>query len=222
MQYAVVIPGAGSSSRFKKDKLTFKINNQYLIHHTVSNFLDDNECKKIILLINKSKCDFYKNLYCLQNKILVIGVATTSRHETVRIGLQYCTKNEYVLIHDACRPYVTQNLIEIVKSKLNDGYDAVCPVIDIVDSVIDINNNQIQYLERNNIKRVQTPQGFKFSALMSAFGETQSSNEIFNDEFSLVLSKQPKLKHLLVQGETGNTKITFPEDVSVIDYDLND
>lgn len=222
MQYAVVIPGAGSSSRFKKDKLTFKINNQYLIHHTVSNFLDDNECKKIILLVNKSKYDFYKNLYCLQNKILVIGVATTSRHETVKIGLQYCTKNEYVLIHDACRPYVTQNLIEIVKSKLNDGYDAVCPVIDIVDSVIDINNNQIQYLERNNIKRVQTPQGFRFSAIMSAFGETQSSNEIFNDEFSLVLSKQPKLKHLLVQGEIGNTKITFPEDVNFIDYDLND
>lgn len=222
MQYAVIIPGAGSSSRFQKDKLTFKINNQYLIHHTVSNFLDDNECQKIILLVNKSKYDFYKNLYCLQNKILVIGVATSSRHETVKIGLQYCAKNEYVLIHDACRPYVTQNLIEIVKSKLKDGYDAVCPVVDIVDSVIDINNNQIQYLERNNIKRVQTPEGFKVSVLMNAFGDAQSSNEIFNDEFSLVLSGQAKIKHLLVPGEVGNTKITVPEDVSVIDYDLND
>lgn len=220
MQYTAIIVAAGSSRRFKQDKLTFKINGEYLINHTISNFSDDHDCTKIVLVINENKYQFYKNLFHLNHKILVVKVNTISRSESVQKGLEYCNKSEFVLVHDGCRPYVTIDLIEKVKQGLIDGYDVVCPIIDITDSVIKVDGN-IEYLNRDNIKRVQTPQGFRTTVLLDAFNKTNSS-QTFNDEFSLVLNYNDKIKHLLVLGEISNTKITVPEDVNIVNYDSND
>lgn len=214
-KYAVIIPAAGNSNRFKKNKLTLKINNDYVINHTIYPFVEDQHCEKIVIVTNTKNFQFLKDLYKLVNKILVVKIDSLSRSESVKFGLSYVAKSEYILIHDACRPYVTLGLITKINTELNNGYEAVIPTIPVADSLIDISN--LTYLNRDNVRRVQTPQGFKANLLIDAFNNKNLTN--FNDEFSLVLHNNSSVKYLLVDGQITNKKITWSEDINIIDYD---
>ena len=216
MKYHAIIPAAGKSSRFKKDKLNIKLNNELLIKHTVYNFQVDKDCEKIILVVASNKFDYYKNLFRLSNKLVVV-LGGSSRGESVKKGLQYCLKSKYVLIHDGARPYVTDTLINNVKENLIDN-QIVIPVIDEVDSIIDVSGNEIQYVNRNNFKRIQTPQGFETNTLVRVYEENVDVDK-FNDEASMILSTIKNVKYTLIQGEYKNIKITTEQDVSEIEYD---
>lgn len=221
MEYVTIIPAAGSSIRFKKDKLKTKINGDSILNFSIDVFIEDADCKKIILVVKKDQFDYYKSLYRLVNKIVVFGVNTMSRSETVYQGLNQLLKHEYVMIHDACRPYLTAKLVNEIKNEIDsNNYDAVIPVIPIVDSVIQQNNNEIIYPPRETLKRVQTPQCFKVQILKNSF-EANTNNELFNDEFSLVLKNNPLIKYKLINGELRNKKITYPDDINEIDFDNN-
>lgn len=219
MRYTALIPAAGHSVRFKKNKLTFKINGEYLINHSLYHFIEDGECEKIVLVVNKEQFDFFKFLYRLNSKILVISINSNSRSESVQFGLSYCKNSSYVLVHDACRPYLDSKLIEDIKNGLND-HDAVIPIIDVVDSVVVVEQDKLNYVDRNNIKRVQTPQGFRTNKLVAAYNAT-NQNDVFNDELSMLIHYDPNTKYKYVKGMIKNIKITFPEDVNDIDYDLH-
>lgn len=215
IKYAVIIPAAGNSNRFKKNKLTLKINNDYIINHTVYPFIEDQSCEKIVIVTNTKNYQFLKDLYKLVNKILVVKIDSLSRSESVKFGLSYVSKNEYVLIHDACRPYVNLELITRITTELSNGFEAVIPTIPVADSLIDI--KKLAYLNREDIRRVQTPQGFKTNLLINAFNNKNLST--FNDEFSLVLHNNSSIKYLLVEGQITNKKITWSEDINIIEYD---
>lgn len=216
IKYAAIIPAAGRSNRFKKNKLTLKINNDYVINHAIGSFLEDEYCEKIVIVTNSKNFEFLKNLYKLESKVLIIKIDSLSRSESVKFAINYVNKYRYILIHDACRPYLTLNLIKKITNELNNGYDAVIPIIPIADSLINVNN--LSYLNREEIKRVQTPQGFDATLLIEAFNKTFNLSD-FNDEFSLLLHNNNLIKYQLVLGEITNKKITWPENINIIDYD---
>lgn len=212
MKYTVVVPAAGSSVRFgNKNKLTIKINGEMLIKHTISVFSDDKECEKIILVVKENEFDFFKRLFCLDKKVIVVAKSTTTRSESVRFGLEYCKKCEYVMIHDACRPFLDSELISKIKDELF-SYDAVIPILKISDSILQIKPN-LEYLNRDNIFRVQTPQAFKQKILMQAIDKIEDQNS-FNDEFSQLLSINNSINYKLIEGSNKNIKVTYEDDLN--------
>ena len=73
-------------------------------------------------------------------------------------GLNACSKEtENVLIHDAARPYVSICLIENVIKNLKN-FEAVIPVLNCTDSLLQINSNSFNYLERE--RKCRTPNCF--------------------------------------------------------------
>lgn len=212
MKYTVIIPAAGNSVRFgNKNKLTIKINGEMLIKHTISIFNFDKECEKIILVVKENEFDFFKRLFCLDKKVIVVAKNTTTRSGSVRFGLEYCKKSEFVMIHDGCRPFLEYELIEQIKENLS-SYDVVIPILKISDSVLQINPN-LEYLNRDNIFRVQTPQAFKQSILIDAINKTKNI-ELFNDEFSQLLSVNNSINYKLIEGSSKNIKVTYEDDLN--------
>lgn len=212
MKYTVVVPSAGSSVRFgNKNKLTIKINGEMLIKHTISVFSDDKECEKIILVVKENEFVFFKRLFCLDKKVIVVAKSTTTRSESVRFGLEYCKKCEYVMIHDACRPFLDSELISKIKDELF-SYDAVIPILKISDSILQTKPN-LEYLNRDNIFRVQTPQAFKQKILMEAIDKIEDQNS-FNDEFSQLLSINNSINYKLIEGSNKNIKVTYEDDLN--------
>lgn len=93
-----------------------------------------------------------------------------------------------VLIHDACRPYLSSDLIDRLKNATFDrSYGAWIPVVPVIETLKKIENHQVmETVERAGVQRVQTPQIFEFNVIRSLVEKTRSLTDInFTDDASL-------------------------------------
>lgn len=201
MKYNVVIPAAGTGSRMNLgyNKLLFILNGKTIIEQSIKSFIEDKDCKLIILVCNELDESNFKNII-IDNKIIYVRGGAI-RQTSVNNGLQYVT-SDYVLIHDGARPYLTKKLLETIKSTLKD-YSCVIPVVKAKEATV-CNGD---YLD--DVYLVQTPQAFHTSILKKAMKQCKS---IYRDEGSLV-KKELDITLTLIEGEYQNIKITTIEDI---------
>lgn len=141
----------------------------------------------------------------------VIGGAT--RQESVRRGLEALAGDapDFVLIHDAARPLVTAALIGRVIAALEAGADAAIPLIAVADTLRKENaDGSWSAVPRDNIFRAQTPQGFRFAAILKAHREL-AAHDVTDD---MALAERAGLRIVRVAGEETNIKITTQDDMT--------
>jgi 2-C-methyl-D-erythritol 4-phosphate cytidylyltransferase len=99
----------------------------------------------------------------------VTGGAT--RSESVRNALAEVPEDaSVVLVHDAARPLVTEEVIERVVTALGNGWDGAVPALPVADTVKRVNGQAVaETLDREGLVSVQTPQAFVASVLRDAF-----------------------------------------------------
>lgn len=137
-----------------------------------------------------------------------------TRQESVRNGLEALASEaapERVLIHDGARPLASMGLIDRVIGAL-DGADGAVPALPLTDTVKRVDGDMIaETVDRNGLFRVQTPQGFAFQALLSAY-EHAADPSRFTDDASI--AEAAGLQVAVVAGEEQNIKITHDEDLA--------
>src|SRR5262249_46273233 len=84
----------------------------------------------------------------------------------------------YVLVHDAARAFAPPELIERVAAALREGHRAVIPVLDVVDTVkqVDESGHVVATLDRSLLRSVQTPQGFHRDVLVAGHSRPDVSD----------------------------------------------
>ena len=90
------------------------------------------------------------------------------RQESVAIALRKVPQDvTIVLVHDAARPLVPIKVAQDVVAAIRDGAKAVIPVLPLVDTIKRVNSQgiAIETVDRNQLRRVQTPQGFDRATL---------------------------------------------------------
>ncbi len=139
----------------------------------------------------------------------VTGGAT--RCQSVRAGIATLEDlaPDLILIHDAARPFVSKRVIEDVVDALKTN-EAAVPVLPIVDAVKAFDGQIGDDLPRGNMRRVQTPQGFRFQDVWPLY-QTLSPDADFADD--IALAKNAGLSIGTVDGDEKTFKITFPEDL---------
>ncbi|HET6470084.1 MAG TPA: bifunctional 2-C-methyl-D-erythritol 4-phosphate cytidylyltransferase/2-C-methyl-D-erythritol 2,4-cyclodiphosphate synthase [Geminicoccaceae bacterium] len=140
----------------------------------------------------------------------VTGGAT--RQESVRRGLESLVPlaPDTVLIHDAARPLVSAALIERVVAALH-GHDAVLPVRPVVDTLKRVADATVLgEVAREGVARAQTPQGFRFTAILEAHRALAGGS--FTDDAAVAAAAGIAVH--AVAGEEANLKITLPEDLA--------
>ena len=152
-----------------------------------------------------------------------------SRSETVLNTLQAVCENQqiadddWVLVHDAARPGLTNALLDHFLDTLE--HDAVggllaLPVADTLKQADSINRSE-KTIPRNGLWQAQTPQMFKCGVLKDALqgNNGAASRPAFTDEAEAIeaLGFSPKL----VQGELRNLKITYPQDLEMLEVFFN-
>lgn len=135
-----------------------------------------------------------------------------TRQESVRLGLEALAseKPARVLIHDAVRPFVSSVLIDRVAQALDEA-DAVAPVLPVTDTLRRQAGKSYDTVSRDNLFRAQTPQGFRFDAILEA--HRRFAKEPVTDD--LALAERAGLSIATVAGEEMNFKITTPEDFAL-------
>jgi 2-C-methyl-D-erythritol 4-phosphate cytidylyltransferase len=115
-----------------------------------------------------------------------------------------------VLIHDACRPYISDELAGQIKNSLYDrAYGAWVPVIPVMDTLKKVKDQQVvETVDRSLVHRVQTPQIFEFTLIRSLMDRIKDLKELnFTDDASLC--EYYGIPVGVFKGDVRNIKLTY-------------
>jgi 2-C-methyl-D-erythritol 4-phosphate cytidylyltransferase len=120
-----------------------------------------------------------------------------------------------VLVHDAARPLVVDEVIERVITALGDGWDGAVPVLPVSDTVKRVDGEAVaETLDREGLVTAQTPQAFVAPVLRDAFSTLQRTGTKSTDCASLVEAKGGRVR--AVAGDPRLLKVTTLADLELI------
>jgi 2-C-methyl-D-erythritol 4-phosphate cytidylyltransferase len=137
-----------------------------------------------------------------------------SRSESVRLALEDVPDDAaVVLVHDAARPLLPEEVIERVLAPLSDGWDGVVPAIALADTVKRVDGDRVvETLPRADLVAVQTPQAFLADVLRRAVAGDVSRA---TDCSSLVEAQGGRVK--IVEGDSRLLKVTDADDLALVE-----
>ena len=214
---AVIVAAAGQSSRFKDGnyKKPFAILNQKAVWlHSVERFLNRSDVKQVIIVIAAEDREDFCSRFGANLAVMGIDLVLGGEHrcDSIQNGLSKVDpKHEFVCVHDAARPCVTDEWIEsvVVEARASGAAILATPI----QSTIKRSRNGRtvdETVSRENLFLAQTPQVFRRDLLVSAYmkrGDFQPT-----DEAQLVERMGHKVS--LVIGSPLNIKITTTADMS--------
>jgi len=210
MNYSAIVVAAGKSSRYKSDKN--KLLEQFsdgttVLTKTLSLFRNDKDCKQIIVVVsNDTLQEACKNpngteLYCLGGD---------SRSESVYHGLM-AVNQPFVLVHDGARCYLNKEDLQQLKMQINENQGALL-VGNEVDTIKEVQDGfVVRTIDRDCLKRAQTPQGFPSEELLEAYHKAMRDNFVATDDCSII-ENYSDLKIKCVISKYKNEKITVVTD----------
>ncbi|HSP72605.1 MAG TPA: 2-C-methyl-D-erythritol 4-phosphate cytidylyltransferase [Gaiellaceae bacterium] len=138
-----------------------------------------------------------------------------ARADSVRAGLAEVPEDAaVVLVHDAARPLLSDEVIERVLQPLAEGFDGAVPGLPVADTVKRVKGGVVvETLDRTELVAVQTPQAFLAPALRSALASDDSSQA--TDCASSVEARGGRVK--VVEGDPRLLKITTPADLAQVE-----
>ncbi|KRE05952.1 2-C-methyl-D-erythritol 4-phosphate cytidylyltransferase [Bosea sp. Root381] len=139
-----------------------------------------------------------------------------TRQDSVRLGLEALAASGFdgvVLVHDAARPFASTALIEAAAGAVGPESIAAIPVLPVTDTIkrIDATGTIAETPPRDRLVSVQTPQTFRFGALLAAHRAALAAGQAgFTDDAALMeWAGHPVMTF---PGEPANLKLTYPED----------
>ena len=129
-----------------------------------------------------------------------------------------------LLLHDAARPFVSQEIIARVCEALKE-HEAVTVAIPSTDTVYEMVDGKVARIpQRSTIMRAQTPQAFRLELITEAYTKALGVDSLSaeacaachlpaTDDCGIVHEHMPEVPIYIVEGEEQNKKITFKEDI---------
>ena len=214
VKIAQILVAAGKGARFKGElpKQYTELSGKSVLRHTLNNLqLACQDVSQIVIVHAEGDDQIEKAIEGFAPEPqLVIGGATRSL--SVQAGMRALDSNppDIVFIHDAARPFVSARVVNAMIEKLQT-VQAVAPILPVVDAVKAYDDGKLgKDVERNNIRRIQTPQGFRYSDIWPAY-KNMSGDENFSDDIAVARAAGLSIKS--VDGDEKTFKITYPEDL---------
>lgn len=212
-KFSLILLLSGEGTRFgsEKPKQFHNLSGKRIYLHTLDAFYNLNIFDEIILVCLKNWLDVVKKETSNYKNIKLISGGKT-RQKSSYLGLMACKNPDFVLFHDAVRPFVTKktildNLDAVIK------YKAVDTCIKSTDTLVQVNSdNKIEKIpNRKTLLRGQTPQTFEYDLILEAHKKAiKTKNFTATDDCGLVINKT---KIHVVFGDENNIKITTKPDL---------
>lgn len=223
---AAVIVAAGRGARagglVDGPKQYRNIGGQSVIARSIQVFLDNDDINQIIIVTHPDDDDLIANATSTfsSNKIAITHGGAT-RQLSVLNGLNAIQSADYVLIHDAVRPFVTQDLINGAITELLSGSQAVLPALAVSDTLkrVDARSIITDTVPRDHLYAAQTPQGFAYAAIHDAHMIAQQAGRTdFTDDCAIAEWASIPVK--IIAGSPKNIKLTTIEDINMANQSL--
>ncbi len=202
--YSAILLMAGKGTRMNRqeNKVLLPLGNKKIYEYSLNVFLKTVD--EIICVINEDDKDIITSLP--KNVKWTFGGKT--RQESVLNGIKLAT-NDFVLIHDAARPFITESLINDIKNKLTNN-NCVLTCQKCKDTLKLVDGDVVSTLNRDRIVRAATPQAINRKLLLESYSKIQ--NEEFTDDVQIIEKYHPEIKTELIYASDDLFKITTNTD----------
>lgn len=225
--YAVILPAAGSSSRYGSNKLFATLAGKLVLRHTLEAWQRQTaDCAAIVLATPQGgkwtdiPPELERQLGQIKNLRLIPGGA--NRAQSVYNALQAVpVEIEWVAVHDAARPLISDQLIATVFAAAQK-HGAAAPALAVHLTIKEADGPLPAPIKatvpRHRLWAMQTPQFARRDALLNGFAKCPIPLDQVTDDVQLLeLAGHPAW---LVEGEQRNIKITTPMDIRLAEIFL--
>jgi 2-C-methyl-D-erythritol 4-phosphate cytidylyltransferase / 2-C-methyl-D-erythritol 2,4-cyclodiphosphate synthase len=209
--YAIIVAaGSGIRAGGGVPKQYRPVAGQPLLRHAVLRLLDHPAITGVTVVINPECRALYDDAVAgLALPEPIAGGAT--RQDSVRAGLEALASDapHLVLIHDAARAFVPDGVIDALVAAFADrDVDGACPALPQVDSLRRGSDGRFSgSVDRENLWRVQTPQAFRYPAILAAH---RAAAPGATDDVAIALDAG--LSVAITPGDERAFKVTEPDD----------
>jgi 2-C-methyl-D-erythritol 4-phosphate cytidylyltransferase/2-C-methyl-D-erythritol 2,4-cyclodiphosphate synthase len=218
----VVVPAAGSGSRMGANvkKTYIEVAGRPLLAHTLDRLSSVPDIRRIWLVVAPEDVDYCRHSVIARHaipKIASVLEGGATRQESVYRGLQAIPLDvETVLVHDGARPGVSADVIRrVVEGVAETGAaTAAIPVKDTLRRA-DADGFAGDGLDRANLWRIQTPQGFRRALILEAHRRASERGIAATDDACLVELLGVRVR--LVLGDERDVKVTTPDDIALVE-----
>jgi 2-C-methyl-D-erythritol 4-phosphate cytidylyltransferase len=219
--FAVILPAAGRSTRFggTTSKLFQSLDGQPVLARTLRAFLLRDDVPQIVIPSSDHEAvgQLTKQFTATEQSKIYLCPGGENRSGSVRAGLgQVHNHIEWVAVHDAARPLISQELIDrtLAAAVEHGAAAAALPVHLTIKQADGPLPAPVQCtVPRQNLWAMQTPQIMRRRDLLEAFAACPIPLADVTDDVQLLeLSNKPVW---LVEGEHRNLKITTPTDIQI-------
>jgi 2-C-methyl-D-erythritol 4-phosphate cytidylyltransferase len=233
MQVFAILPAAGLGTRMAgpQPKQFLSLGGVPILIHSLRAFAAVPRITQIYVAVRKSEMDRvqsqiaqYDTDHDFAHRVQVVE-GGDHRQESVAHALAaiHADPDDVVLVHDAVRPLIDAATIDrTIDAVVQHGAAIVgMPAVDTIKQVERTAHGALitSTIPRESIVLAQTPQGFRFGLLQSAFAEATADGFVGTDEASVV--ERAGHEVAVVPGSALNLKITQPGDLELAEFFLH-
>jgi len=237
MKVVVIIPAAGLGTRMAAapgakpaaSKQFNELGGTPILVHTLRKFAASPDVTEIYLALRKNEIASFrsrleKDFKDIFKKPVQFVEGGEHRQDSVANAMAAVSAapDDIILVHDAVRPFITQEIIQEVIHAVQKYGAAIAglPAVDTVKQVERTADGAVitATMPRERVVMAQTPQGFRYGLLKKAFDEASKDGFVGTDEASLVERSGHEVA--VVMGSPRNIKITTPADMELAEFYL--
>lgn len=225
-RYIALIPAAGVGERMgtTMPKQYALLAGKPLLQHVMETFSSTSLISHTYVVVSPN--DAYVSDLPVFARTTILKCGGETRQASVTSGLQAISQetevDDWILVHDAARPGLTQDLLEKLIAFVKDDAVGGLLALPVVDTIkrSDGHGRAELTVDRAPLWAAQTPQMFRYAQLLQALQQAQQQAKQTTDEASAIeaMGHRPKL----VEGSARNFKVTLPQDLLLAELIFKD
>ena len=212
---AVILVAAGDGARLGAGipKALVKVGKLSLLEHALEKILGVANLAQIVVASHEDRVPEFQaiaNQFVGDRVALAFTPGGTSRQGSIANALAAVNPDtDVVLVHDCARCFTPTEVFDRVANAVSESGFGVVPVLPVADTIKQVEKDVVLgTIDRDSLRVAQTPQGFKFSELNSAY---DSAVDEFTDDASLMQSTGVVIRS--VAGDAKAFKVTVQADL---------
>lgn len=219
----IIAGGTGTRMGLNLPKQFVEVNNRPVLSYTLESFQKHNLIDEIeVVCIDgwESEVWSYKEKYGITKLKWVVKGGSTCQ-ESIRNGVYFLKgkvdEQDNIIIHDGIRPLVETSVLDDLIEKCNEFGNAVTSMpyneqIFLVDDEI----STIKYIPRETLRRVATPQCYKFKLIYEKYNEAfENKIGIYGSSYTNTMMVELGVRLYFAKGSDRNIKLTTPGDLEI-------
>jgi 2-C-methyl-D-erythritol 4-phosphate cytidylyltransferase len=215
-RHFAIVPAAGSGSRFgsEKPKQYLSLLGRPLLHHTLAALAACPEIDRVWVVLARDDREWDRYDWSeLGPKLEALRCGGATRAESVGNGLRAAAMvagdDDWILVHDAARPCLSQEMLAALLAELADDEVGGILAVPVADTLKRADGGQriVATEARDDLWQAQTPQMFRYGVLREGLEKCSA----VTDEAGAI--EGLGLKPRLVRADATNLKVTYPADL---------